>query len=708
MKTLFPTLKNYNTKYLGNDILAGIIIAAVSIPISMGYAQIAGLPAVYGLYGSVFPILIFALFSTSPQFIFGVDAAPAALIGASLLTFEIENGSIEALSVVPAITICTALWLLLFSFIRAGKLVNYISTPVMGGFITGICCEIILMQIPKLMGGTAGTGELPELIQHIFQTISVINIPSLLLGTTTLAILIISKKRIPKIPMAVIIMVISAVFSYFVPLDRYGVILLPQVSSGLPKLIVPSFKYISVTEALGAGLPIAIVIMAETLLAENSYAIKNGYKLDDNNEIFAFGMGNLIAALTGCCPINGSVSRTAMSEQYGGKTQLTGIVAGITMIAVLLFATGFIQYLPVPVLTAIVISALMGACEFHLAKKLLKVSRNEFYIFLAVFMGVLLLGTIYGVLIGVTLSFVSVVLRAADPPRCYLGISPGHEGFYNMSKFKYTYPVKNVVIYRFSSNLFFANANVFQNDIENAIKEDTKVVIVDCAGIGSIDVTAAERIEILYNNLNEKNIKFYLTEHIAALNDQMRSLGIGHLIENGAVRRYIETALKDAGIPEPYPLEGADYTERSLAVKRAETAVQEFVWAYGSNADKEIEKQIDKRLELLKQTGDLSMLSHGTWHEMDIMDEDEWFEHLEAHLTEICKATGESEHQIAHKLELRRRQIHETIKNDNPELANKFEKRRSKLDEHLKTTHPDIWEKVMHLREEIDAEMQEK
>lgn len=154
--TIAQTLQHYEKKNLPKDICAGIIIMAVSIPISMGYAQIAGLPAVYGLYGSVFPILLFALFSTSPQFIFGVDAAPAALIGGALIDLHIESGSEAALKVVPVLTLFVAVWLLVFYLMKAGKLVNYISAPVMGGFITGICTTIILMQVPKLFGGTCG------------------------------------------------------------------------------------------------------------------------------------------------------------------------------------------------------------------------------------------------------------------------------------------------------------------------------------------------------------------------------------------------------------------------------------------------------------------------------------------------------------------------------------------------------------------------
>ena len=217
------TLRNYDKRNLGKDILAGLIIMAVSIPISMGYAQIAGLPAVYGLYGSVFPILIFALFSTSPQFIFGVDAAPAALIGSALAGLNITSGSTEALAAVPMLTLFVALWLLIFSFLKAGKLVNYISAPVMGGFITGICSTIILMQVPKLMGGTAGVGEFPELAEHIAETAKNINVPAVILGVIALAILLISKKIIPKFPMAVVLMVIGAVLTA-VPEDEGGVL----------------------------------------------------------------------------------------------------------------------------------------------------------------------------------------------------------------------------------------------------------------------------------------------------------------------------------------------------------------------------------------------------------------------------------------------------------------------------------------------------
>lgn len=701
---LFPTLRNYKKENLGKDILAGLIIMAVSIPISMGYAQIAGLPAVYGLYGSVLPILFFAVFSTSPQFIFGVDAAPAALVGSALLSMGIESGSEEAMRAVPVLTLFVALWLFAFSYMKAGKLVNYISAPVMGGFITGICTTIILMQIPKLFGGSAGVGEFFELAVHIGESLEKLNLPSLLLGLFALFILLLSKKLIPKFPMAVLLMAAGACMTKFLPLKKWGVVTLSAVEPRLMPFALPDLSVISVREAVTISLSVAIVIKAETLLAENSFAQKNGYRINDNQEIFAFAMGNLIAALTGCCPINGSVSRTAMGEQYQARTQLTGIVAGISMLVLLLGGTGFIGYLPVPILTAIVISALLGATEFDLAIRLWKISRTECMIFVGAFIGVLFLGTINGVLIGILLSFAEVIIRTAKPARCFLGIQPGHRHFRDLKESSQIHAVSGVLIYRFSSNLFFANIQVLRQDIEDHVTQETKAVILDASGIGSIDITAADGLDILCKSLQKQNIRFYITEHIAGLNEQLRKLGLGYLIEEGHVRRTIHIALKDMGIGRPYPLEGGvDNTERSASRKRADNRVQEFVWAFGQDAESVIEKQIEKQIEQLKETGDVEALLHGRWAHMEELDEDEWLEHLEEHLKEIVNISGKDEQTLAEKIEAHRKEVHDRIAQEHPELAQKFRERRHILDAHLKERRPEVYELITTLRRKRGA-----
>lgn len=697
---LAQTVRAYEKKNLSKDIVAGLIIMAVSIPISMGYAQIAGLPAVYGLYGSVFPILLFSLFSTSPQFVFGVDAAPAALVGSALLGLGIEAGSQEAMQVVPAITFFVALWLLAFSLLRAGKLVNYISAPVMGGFITGICTTIILMQLPKLFGGSAGTGELPELLLHLWEALPDANLASLGIGVAALIILLVAKKVMPKFPMAVVLMAAGAFLFKNTQMQQWGIATLSAVEPGLPRWSVPHFLAIPFVDVMTISLSVAVVIMAETLLAENSFAQKNGYRIDDNREILAFSMGNFVAAFTGCCPMNGSVSRTAMGEQYQAKTQLSGLIAGVSMMVLLVCGTGFIGYLPVPILTAIVISALFGATEFDLAKRLWKVSRTEFFIFVGAFVGVLLLGTINGVLIGIILSFSEMIIRTAKPARCFLGIQPGHKHFRDLKESDQIHAVSGVLIYRFSSNLFFANIAVLEQDIMEHITPETTTVILDASGIGSIDITAADRLGALYHNLQDNGIRFYMTEHIAGVNEQLRKLGLGYMIEEGAVRRTIHIALKDRGFKRPYPLEGGiDNVERSASRKRADNRVQEFVWAFGKESEEQMEKQITLQIEQLRKTGDVEKLLHGRWSHMEALDEDEWLEHLEEHLKEIVNISGKDEETMAARLEAHRQEVHDRIALEHPELAEKFRERRHILDDHLKEKRPEVYDLVIKMRE---------
>ena len=714
MKTgLFHTCKNYKVQYLPKDILSGIIMAAVSIPIAMGYAEVAGLPAVYGLYGSVFPILLFAIFSTSPQFIMGVDAAPAAIVGAALATLGIAPASEEAMQFVPMVALFAGVWLLVFYLFHAGKIVDFISTPVMGGFISGIAVTIILMQIPKILGSSSGSGELVELIRHIIKACENINIISVILGVSSLVAIVVVRKFAPKFPMAVVVMAAGVFLTSVCHIDEYGVRLLAEVEPGMPSFFFPKLGMVNLTQAAGRGLMVAVVIMAETLLSENNFAFKNGYKIDDNREILACGVSNLAAAFVGCCPVNGSISRTSMNEQYGGKTQVVSITAGLSMILLLLFGTGFIGYLPVPVLTAIVISALMKVVEFDLAKRLYEVSKNEFYIFVAAFLGVLLLGTIYGVIIGMLLSFVAVILRATNPPRAFLGVIPGRGGFYDRKKNRYAYEIEHVLIYQFSESLFFANIKIFQEDIESHIKDDTKVVIVDAGAVTGIDITAADRLELLAENLQKRGIRFYLTEHMDTVNVQMRKLGIGHLIEEGHVRRTITAALHDAGLQEPYVLSGLDERKQKFLMSipaEAENTLEEFTWAFGEDTVEEIEKRVHLVLENIQKMPDLENLAEQglekymeTWHSLGVIDEDEFLRRMELHMDELSKNLSAQNNRavILELIEKRRRRIMEQVQKEHPEVLERLEASRVRLEHRLEKQNPEAAKRLHEWEEKI-------
>lgn len=699
-------MKQFRRDNLAKDILAGIIVALVSIPISMGYAQVAGLPVVYGLYGSVLPILVYSLFTSSPQFVFGVDATPAALVGGVLATLGIATGSQEAMEIVPVITLVTAAWLLVFYFIKAGRLVNYISTPVMGGFISGIGCTIILMQVSKLFGGSAGTGELFELLLHIGKQLEHFNWLSAIIGFGTVIISLVAKKFIPKFPMSVLLMAVGAGLTYFGHIDQYGVTLLPTVEAGLPKLMLPKVSLLAeyAEDIVVLSFTVALVIVAQTLLASNNYALKYNYKIDFNREVLAYAMGNAAGAVVGCCPINGSVSRTGMADQYGCKSQVMSITAGLTMVVVLLFGTGLLSYLPVPVLTGIVIAALIGITEFGIAKKLWKSDKHEFMIFMAAFLGVLIFGTIYGVIIGVVLSFIEVIVRAVIPPTAFVGMIPGHEEMYTLNRHRNAKPIQETVIYRFSGNLFFANINAFQEDIENAIKEDTKQVIVDARGIGNIDITAADRLVILNRNLKERGIHFYIAEHGDAVNDQLRAFGAGSLIEEGVVRRTISLALRAAGVHKPYPLEGIGENE-SYSYVEANERLAEFEWAFGDGAEEKMEQLATEVAEKLVHSEDhsvdaiLEAENDVSWGRIGLFDEDELLERLEIHLTEMKDERHIDLEELEQRIEQRRKDIEKKIKRMSPEGLEMLRRHRAEMEAHLKEKYPEDYQRMMELRE---------
>lgn len=713
-------MKNISFKTAKNDIIAGIIVALVSIPISMGYAQIAGLPAAYGLYGSLLPVLVYAFTTSSPQFVFGVDATPAVLVGGTLAALGVTTGSDEAMRLVPAITLVVAAWLLVFSLIKAGRIVNYISTPVMGGFISGIGITIILMQVPKLFGGAAGTGELIELILHITDQLKYFNVLSAVLGFGTVVIILVCKKYMPKFPMSVVLMVLGAMATAFLHIDRFGVKLLPHVDAGFPKLSIPDVTLLrnNTSEIVVLGLTCALVIMAQTLLATNNYANRYGYKVDNNREVLAYSLANVASAVSGSCPLNGSVSRTGIADQFGCKSQLMSVTAAVTMLVVVLFATPLLEYLPVPILTGIVVAALIGIVEYKLADKLRKVNRAEFFIFLAAMFGVLLFGTIYGVIIGVILSFIAVIIRAVVPPRSLLGCIPGHEGFYNLNRNRNALEIQHVVMYRFSGNLFFANVSTFLQDIENAIKDDTRVVIVDASGIGSIDITAADRLVSFNKILKDKGLRFYITEHVGNVNDQLRKLGAGCLVEEGVTRRTISLALRDAGVDRPYPLAGTlEQTEVHNDFIEDNERLAEIEWAFGEDASEWLDKfavqmtdditHMDENNEHIPDNVLAEAESKNTWGRIGLFDEDELLERVEMHLSELTQNNSNAE-ALEERIEERRLRLEAKIAKLNPDALAHLRHHRREVMLHFKENNPEAYKHMMERRMEHISKLEKE
>ena len=700
------------SKFHIKDILGGIIIALVSIPISMGYAQIAGLPMQYGLYGSVLPIFLFGLLTTSKDFVFGVDAAPAALTGAAVVSLGIVPESEQALSAVPTIAFLAGCWLLLFFFLKAGKIVKYISEPVMAGFVSGICCTIILMQTPKLFGGTPGTGEGIELIEHIIQQLSLFNPISMLLGIATIGIIMLGKKLIPKVPMSVIMMIAAVLATVMFHVNHYGVRLLPEVERGFP---IFSFKpYIdinNITDMIFSSLSIAAVILSESLLASKGNAVKDGYQLNSNREILAYATANFAAAAAGCCPVNASVSRTGIVRQFGAKSQWLSVSAAVTMLIVLYFGTPVIKYMPVPILTAIVISALMNACEFSVAKRLFNTSRTEFYIFLAAFFGVLIFGTVAGVMIGIVLSFMAVVIRAVAPPRAFMGVIPDKDGFFTLGRNSEAMPVKNTIIYRFSGNLFFANIETLENDIENAVTDETENIIIDARAVGSMDIAAADTLVMMYQKYAQRNIRFYFTEHIGEVNDLLKQYGKTDFLNSGAVRMTVTLALRDAGLKPPYPTEKDIITPQKQkrlqyknAYNRSARGIQaELEWVFGKDTENFKSALADEIYEnVMKHNYDESDIIETAensthWGKFNLFDEEDLLDRLELKIIKSSESDSDIE-KLESLINERRKKIEQKMLKMDSHAIERLEKQREKFLDTLKAKDRKSYELLIKYR----------
>ncbi len=709
-------IPNYQKKDIGKDIIAGIIVALISIPISMGYAQIAGLPMVYGLYGSILPIIVYAIITTTSDFVFGVDAAPAALTGGLLTNLGIVAGSDEAIQVVPVITMCTGIWLLIFYFFKAGRVIKFISTSVMGGFVSGICVEIIIMQIPKTFGGANGHGEVIELIQHIYESRVFFNGPSLILSGVTIASILICKKFAPKFPMPIVMMFVGAIITWKFNIGDYGVARLPRVEPGIPGFIIPDFTSVDITSIIFPSLTIAIVITAESLLASRGNALNDNYKLNNERETLAYSLANFAGAFVGVCPVNGSVSRTSLGRQFGAKSHRMSFVAAGVMVLVLFFGTGMIQYLPVPVLTSIVICALIGATEFELLEKFWKANKAEFFIFWGAFLGVLFFGTIIGVVIGVVLSFLVVAMRNIIPPRAFLGVLASRPGFYDLEVVNDARKIKDVIIYQFSGNIFFANVETIESDIEKEIVETTKVVILHAEGVGNIDIASAEYLIKMYQLYKARGIRFYMTGHVSKLNTQLRNYGAGELIENGAVRMTIELALKEEGLKRPYPLQ-EEGSIVCLANKESADLIAETEWAYGEDAEdkkqelyKELTKVIEESLygkKIISKADIEQAMNNIFYGGIEEVDEDELLDRLEMNIEIIAKRHGVSTEIIREEIEKRREDLELKISQMDYEHLRRLIRHRFKMDKIFKEKDPRGYERIWNIRRKHLKELYE-
>lgn len=496
---------------LPNEILAGVTLAALMIPLNIGYAQVAGLPPIVGLYTAIVPSILWSLFATSRHMVASPDAPIAALIG-SLLAALAAPADPRYVQLAFALALVCAVFFFLFWYFRLGFLANFLSRAVLVGFISGLGIEVMLSQIHKIMGISI---EVEGFFRELLATIGAIpraNLYAVALGVSTIVIIRLLKRFAPRLPGPLIaLLLMTAVVAIF-NLDERGVGVLGDIPSGLPSLSIPRVSFGDLLRLIPGALAIVGLTMAEGLLIARQYAQKYEYKIDPDQEMLAFGLANLAAGLTGGFTVGSSASRSAAMDNMGARSQIPSLVAAATVAVVVLFFADLLALLPNAVLGGLVANAVLALIEVTELRELFHMRRSEFWIAVICLVSVLILGSLPAVIIAFLLSAIDVVRRAANPHAAVLTEMPGGRGFYASGTLQDT-TAPGLIVYRFGAPLFFGNANTFTEQVEGLVERSAPPVewfVLDAEAITDIDTTGAEALAQTIEHLQKRSVVFAL------------------------------------------------------------------------------------------------------------------------------------------------------------------------------------------------------
>lgn len=505
------TLAGYQRSWLRFDLAAGLSVAAIALPVGIAYADLAGVPPVVGMYSAIFPLFAYALFGSSRQLMIGPDAATCLIVAAALGPLAGGDPQHYA-ALLLALTTMTGIFYLLAGTARLGFIANFLSQPILTGYLNGIAILIMIGQLPRLLGYQAHAKEFfPELREFYFQ-IPHSHWPTAILGCALLAVLVVILRFAPRLPGALVIVVLSVLLVAGLDLDQQGVAVLGTVPGGLPSLILPSFNHGVFGHLLADAAGIMLVSFTSGVLTAKSFARRNGYSVDANQELKGFGAGNLVSALAQGFPVTGADSRTAVNNAMGGKTQMTGVVAGLTMLLVLLFLTAPLAQVPVTALAAVILVSAIGLFDLAELRKLFRMSYREFLMSITTTLGVLLLGVLPGVLLAVALSLLWLLSVTSQPHDAALGHVPGIKGFHDRQEYPEAQSIPGLLLYRFEGNLVFYNADYFVTRLRATIAsqaEPVEWVVVDAAPINVIDVSALNTLDRLRQELAAEGVSLY-------------------------------------------------------------------------------------------------------------------------------------------------------------------------------------------------------
>ena len=501
--------RTYDTTNLNGDLIAGISVAAVAIPIGIAYSQIAGAPPVVGIYSCLFTPIAYAFFGSSRQLIVNPDAAACAIVAAT--TTPLAAGDIARYADLSILlTLLTGLICIAAGIARLGVVANFLSRPILVGYLNGIAISIIVGQLGKLIGVDVGSAGVFRTLARVFKQLPGAHWNTTLLGLSLLVGLILIKRFARAIPGPLVAAVVGISVVYFFGLHNTGVRVIGSIPAGLPRPRIPAVALADLGSLTGGAATIMLVSFCSMMTTARGFATKNGYRIDPNRDLIALGVCDLASGLSRGFVVSGADSRTAVADSAGGKTQLTSVIASLSILLVLLFLTAPLAYLPTTALAAILISSSIGLFDLGSLRRYYRISRAEFRHAMVAMLGVMTVGVLAGVLLALALSILRLLMLASKPHDAVLGVAPDKEHFVNLAIDETGKPIPGVVIYRFDSALVFFNSEYFANRVRkvvHAAKEKPSWFILDAEAMPLIDSTAADILESLRVELKREGIE---------------------------------------------------------------------------------------------------------------------------------------------------------------------------------------------------------
>lgn len=532
--TLMPVIEwlpKYRTSWLRWDVAAALTVWALLVPEAMAYAGIAGMPPETGLYTAPLALVGYAIFGSSRHLNVG-PSSTVAILSFAVVGMAAAQGTQEFIGMSSALALMTGALLIMAGLLRLGVLADFLSKPVLSGFIVGLAITIAFGQFDKLVGyEVEAPGFFREVLQY-FVNVHQLQLPTLIVGLVSLAALFLIHAYVPKVPAAIVVVAVAIAVSAALRLEQYGVNIVGTIPAGLPPVGLPGAPLIAYIRLLPGAVAVALVGFAESVSAARSYASKFGYEVDANQEMVGIGVANVGAGFSGGFVVDGSLSKTASAVGAGAKSQMVSLIAAVLIIVTVLFLTPLFYSLPEATLGAIVIHAVWKLINFTNLKRYYAVRKVDFLASLAALLGVLVFGLLGGLMLAVLISLLALLATVKHPHAAILGKVPGRTAYRSLESFPDAQTYPGLIIFRFDSLLFFANAPDFRKLVRAALKAvpDAKVMLIDAEPINYIDVTALDMLEALYDELQEEGVEMRFSSTIKQVYEVIERAGLADKI----------------------------------------------------------------------------------------------------------------------------------------------------------------------------------